>query len=183
LAEEVEPRLTADTQNQIVLAARNGDVESLGILYQHYYSAMVWLAYSVLLDREQAEDIAQETFTVVCSKLIHLKKPDRFAGWLATICRHLAVDALRRTPSRTVVRAARSTVCEPHTRHDNNQALHLAISALPQMYREIVLLHYFDHMSYQELGLALDISIHAVKGRLCRARKKISTYLRNNGFE
>jgi RNA polymerase sigma-70 factor (ECF subfamily) len=182
LAEEVEPRLTADTQNQIVLAARNGDVESLGILYQRYYSAMVWLAYSVLLDREQAEDIAQETFTVVCSKLIHLKKPERFAGWLATICRHLAMDALRRTKKRTVA-LDETAVCASQTKHDDHQALHQAISTLPQMHREIVLLHYFNHMSYQQLGLALGISIHAVKGRLCRARKKISAYLKNNGFE
>ena len=182
MAEEVEPRLTANTQNQIVLAARNGDVESLGILYQRYYSAMVWLAYSVLLDRAQAEDIAQETFTVMCSKLIHLKKPERFASWLATICRHLAVDALRRIPSKTVAHAA-STVCGPQTKHDDNQALHQAISTLPQIYREIVMLHYFNHMSYQQLAPALGISIHAVKGRLCRARKKISTYLRNNGFD
>jgi len=177
--------LTADTQNQIVLAARNGDVESLGILYQRYYSAMVWLAYSVLLDRDQAEDIAQETFTVMCSKLIHLKKPERFAGWLATICRHLAMDALRRAKKKTVL-LDEATVCASHTfqtKHDDNQVLHQAISTLPQMYREIVMLHYFNHMSYQQLGLALDISIHAVKGRLCRARKKISGYLRNNGFE
>jgi RNA polymerase sigma-70 factor, ECF subfamily len=182
LAKEVKPRLTADTQNQIVLAARNGDVESLGMLYQHYYPAMVWLAYSVLMDRTQAEDIAQETFTVVCSKLIHLKKPERFAGWIATICRHLAVDALRRIRKETVA-FAEPALCTPQTKHDDKQALHQAISTLPQMYREIVMLHYFNHMSYEQLGLALDISIHAVKGRLCRARKKISTYLKNNGFE
>ena len=175
------PRLTANHENRIVLAARNGDVESLGILYQRYYASMVWLAYSVLLDREQAEDIAQETFTVVCRKLIHLKKPERFAGWLTTICRHLALDALRRA-KKQVVRLDKSAACAPQTKHDDHQALHQAIGALPQMYREIVILHYFSHMSYQQLGLALDISTDKVKGRLCRARKKISTYLKNNGF-
>ncbi len=174
--------MTTDTQNQIVLSARNGDVESLGVLYQRYYSAMVWLAYSVLLDREQAEDVAQETFTVMCSKLIQLRKPERFAGWLATICRHLAVDALRRTPKKTAA-PDETMVCSSQAKQDDKQAVHQAISVLPQMYREIVMLHYFNHMSYQQLGLALGISIHAVKGRLCRARKKISTYLKSNGFE
>jgi RNA polymerase sigma factor (sigma-70 family) len=92
------------------------------------------------------------------------------------------VDALRRIRKETAV-FAEPTLCMSHAKHDDKQALHQAISTLPQMYREIVMLHYFNHMSYQQLGLALDISIHAVKGRLCRARKKISAYLRNNGFE
>jgi RNA polymerase sigma-70 factor (ECF subfamily) len=113
--------------------------------------------------------------------LIHLNKPDRFASWLATICRHLALDALRRTRKQGVPLDA-TPVQAPQTNHDDHQALNQAIGALPQMYREIVLLHYFDHMSYQQLGLALGISIHTVKGRLCRARKKIGAYLKNNGF-
>jgi len=174
--------LTANEEKQIVLAARNGDVASLGILYQRHYPAMVWLAYSVVLNREQAEDIAQETFTVVCRKLIHLKKPERFAAWIATICRHLAVDAVRRT-QKEKSQLDEPAFCTSPMKNDDKQALHQAISTLPQMYREIVILHYFNHMSYQQLGLALDISIHAVKGRLSRARKKISVYLQNNGFE
>lgn len=174
--------MTADQENQTVLAARSGDIESLGILYERYYASMVWLAYAVLLDREQAEDIAQETFTAVCSKLIHLKKPERFASWLATICRHLAVDALRRARKRRM-EPGENAVDAPQAQHGDNQALHQAIGTLPQMYREIVILHYFNHMSYQELGLALGISINTVKGRLCRARRKIGSYLQHNGFE
>ena len=56
---------------------------------------MVWLAYSILLDRTLAEDVAQQTFVKACEKLSDLKRVDRFRPWLARICRNEAHQLIR----------------------------------------------------------------------------------------
>jgi len=164
----------------MVEAARAGDVQSLGRLYERYYQSMAWVAYSVLLDREQAHDIAQETFAVVCRKLVHLKKPERFSGWLATICRNLAIDSLRRRKGNGVSLEAIDEPVAPD-RPDEGESVRRAITRLPEMDREIVVLRYFDEMSSEQLQQSLGISIHAVKGRLFRAKQRLREHMSNNG--
>jgi DNA-directed RNA polymerase specialized sigma24 family protein len=46
---------------------------------------MVWIAYSVLLDRPLAEDAAQQAFATACRKIRSLRQPDRFGPWLSEI--------------------------------------------------------------------------------------------------
>ncbi len=170
------------TEKEIVEAAQRGDTESLGLLYERYFKAMAWLAYSVVLDRDLAQDIAQDTFAQVCRKLGKLRRPERFAGWLARICRNLAVDALRQNRA-NIVSLDESNEPAPPGHEDNGQAVHEAIGRLPQMYREIVILFYFHNMSYEDIQGVLGISLHTVKGRLCRARKQIGRILKDNGFD
>jgi len=167
------------TDEQTILTvkqAQAGDVKSLARLYERYAQDMVWLAYSICLDKDLAEDIAQETFAQVCLKLVSLKRPDRFAGWLSMICRHLAIDTIRRRRIKTVNLAETHDLSVPPPDLDN-EVVHQAIAGLPRIYREIVVLYYFHSMTYGELSQCLGISMHAVKGRLCRARKKLRAVL------
>lgn len=159
-----------------VKKAQAGDVQSLAKLYERYAQDMVWLAYSICLDRDLAEDIAQETFAQVCLKLVYLKRPDRFAGWLSQICRRLAIDSTRRRKIKTVTLLETEVPSDSAERSDN-EAVHQAIAGLPRMYREIVVLHYFRGLSYDGLSHSLGISMDAVKGRLSRARRKLRAIL------
>ena len=170
------------TDTELVEAARAGDVESLGRLYDRYYQSMAWVAYSVLFDRDQAQDIAQETFAVACRKLVHLKRPERFAGWLATICRNLAIDTLRRRKGNGVpLEEIEEPVAPDRPDEGESVSVRQAIAGLPEMDREIVVLRYFDEMSYEQLQQSLGISIHAVKGRLFRAKQRLRAHMNNNG--
>ena len=56
---------------------------------------MVALAYSMLADRDLAEDAAQEVFAVACHDIGNLKSKERFAAWLAGICRNVSRQMLR----------------------------------------------------------------------------------------
>ena len=87
--------MTGEIQKQLVEAAVGGDLESFGRLCGGYYSSMVAVAYSVVADHQLAEDAAQEAFAKALVGLRKLKKPGRFAGWLAQICRNTAVDMVR----------------------------------------------------------------------------------------
>jgi RNA polymerase sigma-70 factor, ECF subfamily len=170
-------------EERIVEAARRGDVESLAVLYRRHYATMVWLAYSILLDRDQAQDAAQQTFVKACEGLADLKRADRFGPWLAAICRNEAHQIIRARRQLTARRTADDLYAPPPDHDGDNHALvRVAIDQLEPMYREIVILHYYNRMDYRQIAASLGIAGHTVRGRLFRARRQIKKALKRNGF-
>jgi len=166
-----------------VEAACRGDVNALAGLYERHYATMVWVAYSVLLDRGLAEDAAQQTFATAYGKIRSLRQPDRFGPWLAAICRHTAQDMAR--ARRRDVALQKRAVSEVRLASDSDgfdKAVKEAVDSLPAMYREVVVLHYYSGLSYQEIESVLGVSGDVVKGRLARARKQIQVHLEEEGF-
>jgi RNA polymerase sigma-70 factor, ECF subfamily len=165
-----------EIEAKIVVSARNGNIDSFGWLYKHYYTTIVWLAYSILLDRDQAEDAAQETFVLVCKKIARLRQTDKFAPWLASICRNVAYQMLRKR-KKEILTNDPPDIPEPSYDDSREKAVKDAIVRLPNNYRELVILKYYNDMSYEQIESVSGLSIDKVKGRLFRARKKIGKYL------
>ena len=171
--------------NQLVNAARCGDAEAFGRLYESYYATMVWLAYAILLDRNLAEDAAQQAFVKACEKLGDLKNVNRFGAWLGRICRNEAYQLMRcrqRTQVSLTLQHEPAVTEDPVDTSDDEHAVKAAVDRLPAMYREIVVLHYYQHLDYRQISQVLGIAEATVRGRLFRARKKIEKMLRKNGF-
>ncbi len=129
-----------------------------------------------LSDTHLAEDAAQEAFLIAGRTLATLRDPRRFPEWLGTICRRTAsrLDAPR------VVHEPLPD--EPTSSGDPDLAalrlqVHDALQVLEETSREIVVLHYFSGLSYQEIGRALGLSVQSVHGRLQRARSKLGGLL------
>ena len=87
--------MAQESELALVEAAIGGDTDSFTKLCRRYYPAMVAIAHSVLGDRHFAEDAAQEAFAKAFCWLSKLKKKERFACWLATICRNVSRDMIR----------------------------------------------------------------------------------------
>ena len=165
-------------KKQLVESACNGDIDSFGKLYEHYYVAIVWLAYSIVPDYGLAEDIAQQSFAIACENLGSLRNKEKFAAWLSAICRNVAYTNLAKSKKQNVSIDDMVLVWKGDGNDDEtNKIVQQAVFTLPQMYREIVFLHYYNDMSYEQIKSTLGISLHSVKGRLRRARKKIEQYL------
>ena len=172
------------TQKQLVKQACLGDVGSFGRLYEHYYASMVWLAYSIVKDVTNAEDIAQQSFAAACENLGSLKDREKFAGWLTGICRNIALTAIARSKRENVSIDDLVLVCNDEGNDFEEQKIvQKSVFELPQMYREVVVLHYYNDMSYEEIKDMLGVSLHTVRGRLRRARKKIEKYLKKQIIE
>jgi RNA polymerase sigma-70 factor (ECF subfamily) len=163
----------------IVEAAQNGHLASFAVLYERYYGCMVALAYSVLADRSLAEDAAQETFAAACRDLPNLKSKDKFANWLAGICRNTAKQM-----QRTEVRFDTLNDDAPAKNEKDNNAdlIRRAVWKLRTVHREPIVLRYYNGLSYEQISATLGISQQAVHGRLTRAKRKIAKYLKRNGF-
>ncbi len=172
-----------ETEAQIVESARRGDAASFGTLYERHYATMVWLAYSILLDRTQAEDAAQQAFVKACEKLSDLKRTDRFRPWLARICRNEAHQLIRDCHRSAPPPPMDTAYTDPSKSESPDLGLvKAAVDQLPPMYREIVILHYYNGMDYRQIASTLGIAGHSVRGRLFRARRMIERTLKKHGY-
>jgi len=168
-------------ERQLVHAAAGGDVESFGELCQRYYSPMVSIAYSVLSDHQLAEDAAQESFARAFVRLRSLKNQTRFAPWLAAICRNVAKDMVA-AEARQIKRKDLVQTADQNTPNENGILIRRAIEQLPAAARELIVLRYYDNLSYEQLASVWGVSRAAIHGRLIRAKRKMAKYLRRNGF-
>lgn len=170
----------------LVEAAINGDADSFTELCRRYYPAMVAIAHSVLSDRHLAEDAAQQAFAKAARKLPRLKNKDKFAGWLAVICRNVAKDTARDTEKLHTTEQLSAVAAEslgPRSHQDDvTGVVREAVAELSASQREVIFLRFYDGMTYERISAVLGISEQAINGRLRRAKKKIAEYLRRNGF-
>ena len=174
--------MKSNSETQLVEAAQNGHLESFGALYERYHSSMVALAYSKLTDRELAEDAAQEVFAVACRDIGNLKSKERFAAWLAGICRNISRQMLRANKSRTVVPNNEFADVKHDDIESRREAIRRAVWSLRASERELIVMRYFDGFSQGQISEVLNISPQAVNGRLVRAKRKIAKYLKRNGL-
>jgi len=166
----------------LVEAAIDGDPESFTELCRRYYPSMVAIAHSLLGDRHLAEDAAQETFAKAAVKLPQLRQTNKFAGWLAAICRNQARNMARRENGLQTTDEL-STIAIKSERDDSSDIVKQALKKLSAPARELIFLRYYDGLSYERISELLGISEQAINGRLRRAKKKMADYLRHNGFD
>ncbi|TSA56324.1 MAG: RNA polymerase sigma factor [Planctomycetaceae bacterium] len=165
----------------LIEAATGGDIESFGELCRRYYAAMVAIAYSILSDHQLAEDAAQESFARALINLKNLKNKSRFIPWLAAICRNVAKDmvALR---AKRINAEDLSQLTQKNKDDENSLAIRQAIEQLPAPAKELIVLRYYNGLSYEQIGSILGISRATTNGRLTRAKRKMAKYLKHNGF-
>ncbi|MFC1652882.1 RNA polymerase sigma factor [Planctomycetota bacterium] len=168
---------------QAIIRAHRGDTEALGELYNHYYAKMVWLAYAILLDQNLAEDVAQQSFVTACEKICYLRNPECFGAWLGRICQNEALQNLREM--RRPAHHENGVYHNAHENHQDNGLIEMvrrAIDRLPSTYREVVVLRYYQQMTYVDISDFLTISVASVRSRLFHAKRKIKRYLKQHGF-
>ena len=170
-----------NVQTILIESARSGDIDSFGRLTTNYYSSMVAIAYSVLADHHLAEDAAQETFAKALLNLKTLKNNEKFAPWLARICRNVAKDMAKARFGEFNTDDL-SQLPDNHNEHRDTKLINQAIVRLPRVERELIVLRYYDNLSYLQISDVLGLSKAAINGRLNRAKKKMAKYLKRNGF-
>ena len=173
--------MTEKLQTELVEAALDGNIDSFGQLARRYYASMVAVAYSILADHQLAEDAAQEAFARALTSLSKLRKPDKFAPWLAQICRNVAKDMVA-AKSRPINPRDLSGAPDSNKPDDSIEVVRRAIEQLNVSAREVIVLRYYNGLSYEEISSVLGISRATINGRLTRAKRKMAKYLKRDGF-
>jgi RNA polymerase sigma-70 factor, ECF subfamily len=160
------------SDTQLVASTLAGDIDGFRQLYERHYALAVGVARSRLYDVHLAEDAAQEAFSIALRTLATLEKQHRFAQWLGTIVRRTAdVIARKSRKHATLV----DDMAQYKHEEDNDMPIRLreSLGSLDERSREIVILHYFSELSYQQIAEVTQLSTQAIHGRLQRARRTL----------
>ena len=149
------------------------------------YGAIYRFAYRMTGRREQAEDIAQETFLRLAANPSPARGAEGLRRWLFVVARNLCLSALRadtRHPSVPLAavsesHATEATPAEAGQRNERHALVREAVLALPPAMREIVVLREYEGLAYAEIAAVLGCSTGTVKSRLARARATLGRRL------
>jgi len=172
------------TDAELVRRVRKGDEIAFGLLVERYQRPAYAVALSVTGRHEDAEDAAQESFLVALDRLEECRSPERFGGWLMTIVRNRSKNLVRRESLRETDElppAARSRVPTPDRATETAELrgmLREALAELPEVQRQVVLLHDLEGWKHREIAEKLDLPCGTVRSHLHFARKALRGAIR-----
>lgn len=163
-------------------AARPHDQPPCQLDIQHWYRRVYALCQSQLISPADAEDATQETFVRGLAGIGELRDKEAMGSWLRKIAHHVCVDMIRRKQVRQTSAADVQTVAESAggddpAADDEREYLIGLIHALPDALREIILLHYYEQMTYDEMAKWLCVARSTVNERLSKARQRLKQQL------
>lgn len=181
-----------DKQREIALARAllEGQAGAFDEFVEHFRSRIFQYSWMMCGQREDAEEVAQETLLCVFESLDQLREPEHVRAWVFRIAKNACLMKRRKSifaPDQElsldqIVTDARDCRRLPDTEVIESQmrdSLHRAIAELPDTYRAVVLLRDLEELSTEETAQILDISTDAVKTRLHRGRLALRQMLVN----
>jgi RNA polymerase sigma-70 factor (ECF subfamily) len=172
---------SADLDRLAVQAALRGDQAAFADLVTRYQSAVYNLAYRMLGDPTEAEDAAQEVFVRAWNQLHTFQPERRFSTWLLSIASHYCIDLLRRrkpsAPLDDVALYVPSDAAGPDElalQGEQREIVQRLLATLPEKYRSVTVLRYYNDLSYDEIARMTGLSESAVKTQLHRARRMLA---------
>jgi RNA polymerase sigma-70 factor, ECF subfamily len=173
-------------ETEIIRRCLAGDERAHRELMARFERPVFSVALRMVHQREDAEDITQETFVRMFRALPRYDQTRPFSAWLFTIASRLAIDHLRkkRVPVQPLVRrdpggGGDETIDVPdlgpgpdtQTQHgEEERRVQDLIDALPPHYRIVVVMRHQQDLSYEEIADALGLPLGTVKARIHRAR-------------
>jgi RNA polymerase sigma-70 factor (ECF subfamily) len=183
----------ATPERRLIEQTLAGDDDAFGQLIQRHQRAMFNIAYRMLGDREEAQDVAQEAFWRAYRGLAGFDQSRPLSPWLYRIITNLSLNRLRRNPPPSVSMDAPQgqredteplQVSDPAAgprerlqRAETQTQIRQAILGLAPADRAVIELRHYQGLSYEEIAAVLDTSLSSVKSRLFRARGKLRTEL------
>ena len=163
-----------------------GDQAAYEPLVEAYQGRIFAFIAGRIRDFSATEDIVQNAFVEAYMHLKSLKSPEKFSGWLRGIALNLSNKWLQqKRPVVSIDDTSRDITPEVSElplpdlpdealeKIETKEAVIAAVDALPHIYREAVLLHYMEGMTYPEIAAFLDIPESTVTGRLQVARNRL----------
>ncbi len=166
-----------------------GDMKAFTVLVDRYKYMVYTLAMRMVKNKEEAEEISQDTFLKVYNALGSFKGGSKFSTWVYKIAYYRSLDYIKkigRTPSLSSVEGLKENsiveedgIIEKLEQIEKKGAIKEAVQLLPGDDGIIITLHYFEELSLKEISEIMEISANNVKVKLFRARKRLHQILVN----
>lgn len=167
-------QVDGESNEALILASRQGDRQAFARIIERYQRAVYAVAYSGMRDRARADDVTQDTFVLAWRRLDELRDPGRLAPWLCGIARNLARDERKRHRREDLGDAEAvhtTTPFEEMSEAESERIVATALGLVPDIYREPLVLYYYEERSIDDVARSLGISAATTNKRLSRGRR------------
>lgn len=169
---------------ELVKQLLEGDEIAIERLHKRYAQQIYHYIYTETRNDDDAEEILQDVFYKVATKLYQFKKRSSFKTWIYAIARHAIIDHYRKNANRLKTVPLEEELIE-HTcgfeEVESISDLQLAIEQLPLKYRRVLHLRYVEEFSLMDTAKIIGVSILSVKSTQKRAKKLLQTQLYEGG--
>lgn len=174
--------------NHIINQVIEGDSKAFAVLVERYKDLVFTLTIRMLKNREEAEEVSQDTFIKVYKSLAKFKGDSKFSTWIYRIAYNTCLDRLKRNK-----RQWNEVAIDELTEHkiktiddalenmesyEQQQAIRECIQQLPSDDSFLLTLYYFEDLSLDEISKIVNIEANTIKVKLFRSRKKLASILR-----
>ncbi|WP_422104447.1 RNA polymerase sigma factor [Winogradskyella sp.] len=175
-----------EVKDEILLdRLKNGDVDSLGTLYERYKERLFNYFLRSTGNYEISNDLLMETFERVYKYRGSYKTQRKVRPWLFQIATNLLKDSYKKSTKFMPIDERISNLKvvkadEPTDVAYRNKQLEKALLRLKPKQRQIVNMYYLLEMSYEDIAIIESISINSVRIKVCRALKKLKELLKDS---
>lgn len=195
---EVNANFSDNAKNdfKLVSRAREGDQKAYADLMHRYKDSIYFMALKMVNNKEDAMDLTVETFAKAFEKLDKYQPEFAFSTWLFRVGTNNCIDFIRKKKLNTTSMSGmidddgderplqiKSDTLNPEEvsmKKEQSQTLKILIDSLPARYRNLIVLRYFDELSYEEIAEQLDLPLGTVKAQLFRARYLLANIVNVN---
>ena len=192
---EINPNLSTNAKNDYLLVekAKNGDQKAYAALMQRYKDSIYFMALKIVNNKDDAMDMMVITFAKAFENIEKYKPDFAFSTWLYRIATNNCIDFIRKKRLNVIsiqqlseegkaevdFKIVADTLNPEQTSIKKQEAekLKSIVDLLPQRYRTLIILRYYDEHTYEEIAQQLDLPLGTVKTQLFRARHLMSNIL------
>jgi RNA polymerase sigma-70 factor (ECF subfamily) len=181
--------MSLTTDQQLIEQTLKGDTSSFGKLVERYQDFVFTIAFRIMKVREEAEEVAQDSFIKAYESLNSFRGESKFSSWLYSIAYRKALDALRKNKKYKA-----SEIIDDITEgevsgiedalhyledEERKKAIQDCILKLSEDEATIITLYYFQDQSVREISAITRLSEDNIKVKLFRSRKKLFGFLKH----
>ena len=181
--------MSLTTDQELIDQTLRGDTSSFGKLVERYQNFVFTIAFRIMKVREEAEEVAQDSFIKAYESLNSFRGESKFSSWLYSIAYRKALDALRKNKKYKA-----SEIIDDITEgevsgiedalhyledEERKKAIQDCILKLSEDEATIITLYYFQDQSVREISTITRLSEDNIKVKLFRSRKKLFGFLKH----
>ncbi len=181
-------QMTIKNDQYYITKVLEGDTSAFSILVERYKDLIYTLALRMIKNREEAEEVSQDTFIKVYKSLSKFKGDSKFSTWIYKVTYNTCLDRLKK-----LKRTQNTVAINEFTEHEvktldsalatleikeRKEAIQKCINMLPSNDSFLLTLYYFEEQSLDEIAKIVNLKPNNVKIKLYRSRKKLASVLR-----
>ena len=181
--------MSLTTDKQLIEQTLRGDTSAFGKLVERYQDFVFTIAFRIMKVREEAEEVAQDSFIKAYESLNSFRGESKFSSWLYSIAYRKALDALRKNKKYKAseiiddITEGEVSGIEDALHYLENEerkkAIQDCILKLASDEATIITLYYFQDQSVREISTITELSEDNIKVKLYRSRKKLFGLLKH----